>query len=103
MGCLVGDGITVCGNFAEVLPEKPKDFDYETDAKWREPYPKKWKRITIGKTTCDCKEMETHFQPWYGYSWFHSKECALIKRVEERPGLRNLWCFENVETIGYSE
>lgn len=103
MGCIDGGGIVICGNFAEVLPEEPKNFDYMSDAKWLEPYPKKWERIKIGKTTCDCKKIETHFQPWYGFTWYHSKDCALIKRVKERPQLRNLWCFENVEVIGYSE
>lgn len=106
MGCLTNDDGTmfVCGNFAELLPEKPKNFDYMRDAKWLEPFPKEWEkdRIRIGKTTCDCKQIETHYEPWYGFTWYHSKECALIKRVEERPGLRNLWCFENVECIGYS-
>lgn len=106
MGCLSDDEgtIFVCGNFAELLPEKPKDFDYESDAKWLEPWPKEWPdRVTIGKTTCDCKQIETHYAPWYGFTWYHNKECALIKRVEERPGLKNLWCFENVELIGYSD
>lgn len=106
MGCIIGNGMAICGNFSEVLPEKPKDFDYESDAKWMEPYPKAWEkqgRIKIGKTTCDCVEIEAHYQPWYGFTWLHSKACALIKRVEANPGLRNLWCFEDVETIGYSE
>jgi len=97
--------MVVCGNFAEVQPEKPKDFDYMSSAKWLEPFPKEWQndRIKIGKTTCDCKQIETHYAPYYGHTWYHSKECALIKRVEQTPGLRNLWCFENVELIGYSE
>lgn len=96
-------GLIICGNFAEVLPEKPKDFDYEDNCKWMEPYPADLDRIKIGKTTCDCKQIETHYAPYYGFTWFHSKECALIKRVEASPGLRNLWCFDDVETIGSSE
>ena len=95
--------MVVCGNFAEVLPEKPKDFDYQDNAKWLEPFPKDWERIKIGKTTCDCKQMETHYAPWYGFTWLHSDECALVKRVEAHPQLKNLWCFEDVKTIGYSE
>lgn len=95
--------MVVCGNFAEVLPEKPKDFNYETNAKWLEPYPKELERKRVGKTTCDCKQIETHYAPWYGYTWFHSKDCALLKRVEERPQLKNLWCFDNIELIGYSD
>lgn len=95
--------MVVCGNFAEVLPEKPKDFDYERDAKWLEDYPKDLERIKIGKTTCDCKKIETHYAPWYGYSWFHSEDCALLKRVKERPQLLNLPAFDNVECIGYSD
>jgi len=103
MGCKFFEGGIMCGNFAEVLPEKPKDFDYESDAKWLEPYPKEMERIRIGKTTCDCKQIETHYAPWYGYSWFHVKDCALLKRVKERPQLLNLPAFYNVECIGYSD
>lgn len=103
MGLIDYGGLVVCGNFSEVLPEKPKDFDYMSDSKWLEPYPEKWERITIGKTTCDCVQIETHYAPYYGFTWLHSKECALIKRVEAKPQLRNLWCFDNVETIGCSE
>lgn len=103
MGCLpFGNGF-ICGNFNEVLPQKPENFGYDQDAKWMEPYPPKWKRRVIGKTTCDCKQIETHFQPWYGYSWYHSNDCALMKRVEARPGLLNLPAFYDVEVIGYSE
>ena len=94
----------ICGNFAKLLKEKPKDFDYMEDSgKWLEPYPKELERIRIGKSTCDCVEIETHYAPYYGFTWYHNKECAIIKRVEERPGLVNLWCFENYKTIGYSE
>jgi hypothetical protein len=49
MSCLTNEDNTmfVCGNFAEVLPEKPKDYDYETDAKWLEPYPEDLEHITV--------------------------------------------------------
>lgn len=103
MGCQISDNMVICGNFAEVLPEKPKDFDYDSDAKWLEPYPEKWERIKIGKTTCTCQKIETHYQPWYGYSWFHTDECALMQRVKDRPSLLNLPAFWNVKTIGYSD
>jgi len=103
MSCISGNGMTICGNFAEVQESKPQNFDYDSDAKWYEPYPKDWERIKIGKTTCDCKKIETHFAPWYGYTWFHTEECALLKKVKERPQLMNLPAFYNVETIGHSE
>lgn len=103
MGCIVGNGVAICDNFAEVQDKKPENFDYMSDANWLETYPKDWERIKIGKTTCDCKQVETHYAPYYGFTWYHSKECALIKRVEAQPQLMNLPAFWNVETIGYSE
>lgn len=103
MGSINYGDVIICGNFAEVLPEKPKDFNYDTDAKWLEPYPKDAERITIGKTTCDCKQIETHFAPYYGFTWYHTDKCALLQRVKARPQLRNLPAFWGVETIGYSE
>jgi len=27
---------------------------------------------------------------WYGVSWFHSKDCALMKYIDSRPQLCNL-------------
>lgn len=105
MGCISDEDGTMfmCGNFAERTDKKPKDFDYQSDGKWYEPYPKELERITIGRTTCDCTRIKTDYAPWYGFTWSHSDECALIKRVKEHPQLRNLWCFDGVETIGYSE
>jgi len=93
----------VCGNFAELLKEKPKNFDYMSSGKWLEDYPKTWERITIGKTTCDCEKIEEHYAPYYGFKWYHNKDCALIKKVEEKPQLRNLWCYDNIEYIGCSD
>ena len=60
-------------------------------------------RVTIGKTTCTCTQVHEHYQPWYGFTWYHSDDCALIRAVKERPGLLNLPAFENVEIIAHSD
>ena len=102
MGMIHYGNVIVCGNFAEVQPSKPANFDYDSDAKWLEPFPKDWERIKIGKTTCDCEQIETHYEPWYGFTWFHTEKCAIVRRVKEKPGLLNLPAFYDYETIGYS-
>lgn len=103
MGVINMGGVIVHGNFAERTEHKPANFDYESDAKWYEPYPPELERITIGKTTCDCKRIKTDYAPWYGFTWWHDDDCAIVKRVKERPSLLNLPAFYDYELIGYSE
>lgn len=90
MGCIVGQNITICGNFAKLTRRKPKG--YNKDYKIIIPYPFKW-REKIGGIECDCTEVEEHFQPWYGFDWYHSPTCAILKRIERHPGIQNLFQF----------
>jgi hypothetical protein len=103
MSCISESGLTICGNFSDILPEKPKNFDYSRDAKWLEPYPEKRPRIKIGKTTCDCKVVEVSYQPYYGIDVYHSDDCAIVRRVKEHPQLLNLPAFYNYDVIWSSE
>jgi hypothetical protein len=71
---------------------------YETmipfDFKWRE---------KIGKVECDCKEVREIYAPYYGWTWEHSDDCALIKQLEKKPQLGNLWCYQSLPIIAQSE
>lgn len=57
------------------------------------PYFFKW-REKIGKIECDCKEVLETYMPYYGCTWYHSQECALIKQLKDKPHLKNLWCYQ---------
>lgn len=88
MGLVVFNNSIVCGNFAKLKRRKPKNW-IDKDYKILVPYKFKW-RDKIGKVVCDCKECEEHYQPYYGTTWFHSKECALMKYIDKRPQILNL-------------
>ena len=90
MGCISSGSLIICGNFAEVLSEKPKDFDGMKDYKWLEPYSFDW-RETLGKTICNCKTVEVHYAPYYGFDYYHTKGCNLLKKLEAEPQLENLY------------
>lgn len=53
------------------------------------PFDFKW-RHKIGKVECNCKEVVECYRPWYGVSWFHSKDCAFIKYINTHPQICNL-------------
>lgn len=97
MGLIELNGALVLGNFAKVTKRKPKNW-MENGYKIVVPYDFKW-RSKIGKVECDCKVCEEHFMPWYGTSWFHSKECAYIKHFQRYPGILNLNNFYDFDYI----
>lgn len=104
MGVMQFGDVIVHGNFAEVLPEKPKDFNYEHDAKWLEPYPKEWAdRVRIGKVICTCKVVEVHYAPYYGFDFYHTKGCNLMRQIKARPQLVNLPAYEDLPNIVFYE
>lgn len=104
MGVAVFGDVIVHGNFAEVLPEKPKDFNYETDAKWLEPYPEEWKeRVRIGSVICTCKTVEVHYAPYYGFDFYHQDSCNLMRQVKARPQLMNLPAYDHLPAIVFFE
>lgn len=92
MSCLIGENIIICGNFSELTRQKPENHDKAY--KCIIPYPFKW-RVKIGKIKCNCKEVEEHFQPWYGFDWYHMDNCSIIKHIKAHPGIQNLSQYEN--------
>jgi hypothetical protein len=85
------NGAHISGNFNPVTKRKPKNW-IERGYKIIVPYWFKW-RDKIGSIECDCKVCEEHFMPWHGWTWIHSKECALMKYIERRPQIQNLWQY----------
>jgi hypothetical protein len=72
----------------KVTKRRPKKWS-ERDSKWIEPFKFKW-RAKLGTVECNCTEVEVHYQPWYGFSWYHMKECAIGKHLKKYPGILNL-------------
>lgn len=104
MGVVQYGDVIIHGNFAEVLPEKPKDFDYEQDAKWLEPYPKEFEyREKIGSVICTCKKLEVHFAPYYGFDYYHTEDCNLLRQLKDRPSLLNLPWYEHLPAVVFYE
>ena len=101
MSCLHGEGIVLCGNFAKVTRQKPKNW-INNSYKIIVPYKFKW-REKIGKVKCTCKNVEEHYQPWYGVTWYHSNDCALMQRIKKSPQLMNLWCYRHLPFLASTE
>jgi hypothetical protein len=93
MGAIYGDGIVIHGNFAKITKRKPKDID--KDYKTMRPYFFKW-REKIGKIECDCTEVLETYMPYYGCTWYHSDDCALMKQMKAKPHLWNLWRYQHL-------
>lgn len=104
MSCLFSDDgqMVVCGNFEELLSEKPKDFDFENSYRWIEPYPFD-KRDVIGGTVCNCKYVRVNYQPWYGYDYYHQDSCFLMQKYRATPNACYFWAMENLPAITFSE
>jgi len=97
MGCIDNGKVVILGNFAKITKKKPKDW-WDKDYKVMVPYPFKW-REKIGGIECDCNEVLECHQPYYGCDWYHSEECALIKRIKEKPQLMNLWQYSHLPQL----
>lgn len=82
-------GVVVCGNFAEVLPDKPESLDYESSAKWVEPYELEWREV-MGDAICSCTTVEVHYAPYYGFDYYHSETCSLMRKLKSQPQIENL-------------
>ena len=98
MDCEEYGGITICGNFAERLEEKPADFDYMTTGKWYEPYPFET-REKIGHVICSCKRVKVDFAPYYGWDMWHEDSCNLMRQLKAKPQLANLWQYSYLPAI----
>lgn len=88
MGLIEFNGAIVLGNFAKITKRKPKNW-VDKDYKVIVPYDFKW-RHKIGKVECDCKTCIEHYMPYYGCSWYHMDDCAILKHLEKHPGIYNL-------------
>ncbi len=92
MGMISNGKITMIGNFTKprrYKNGKPKNA-WNRDYKAIIPYPFKW-RAKLGKVECDCKECIKMYQPYYGSTWIHSDECAVMKHYKKYPQMNNLW------------
>lgn len=99
MSCIVGNSTSICGNFAKLSKKKPKNYD--KDYKCFVKYPFKW-RAKLGKVKCTCKICEEHFQPYYGWIWYHSEACDIMEHVKKYPQIKNL-IARDVSIITYSD
>lgn len=78
--------LSIIGNFAKprrYKNGKPKDWIHR-DYKAIVPYDLKWRHKTK-RHTCTCKEMIEAYQPYYGFTWYHSKECDFAKKHYLNP------------------
>lgn len=101
MGCITSGGLTVIGNFADLQPNRPENFDYMSDAKWLEDYPLD-KRERIGGTVCSCKKIRVHYSPYYGYDNYHVESCNLMRKIRDKPQLTILWAYNHLPAIIFS-
>lgn len=85
------NGAHISGNFNPITKRKPKNW-IERGYKIMVSYKFPW-RTRIGGVECDCKECEEHFAPYYGFDWYHSKNCALMKYLDRHPQVLNLWQY----------
>jgi len=97
MGCVGNEHIIICGNFNKITKRKPKNW-IDTGYKMYVPYKFDW-RDKVGKTECSCAMILECYRPYYGFSWSHHPECALMVAVEKRPQLMNLWQYQHLPQI----
>lgn len=93
---------TMCiGQFALKTIGK-QDFENPDGYEMTVPFKFKWRK-NIGKVVCDCKEVVENYAPFYGFTWYHSNDCALMKYISSRPSLKNLWQVDTSTVIAQSE
>jgi hypothetical protein len=80
--------MSICGNFVKPTKRRPKNW-IDRGYKIIVPFNFKW-RAKLGKVQCDCTEVWEYYQPWYGYSWFHMPQCAMMRHLDRYPGITNL-------------
>lgn len=89
--------VIICGGAPPLGTLKTNDID--SPYRILVPYKFKW-REKVGKFTCDCTMCEEWYQPWYGVTWLHNKDCALMKQV--RP-METRFGFIDVGVIAQTE
>ncbi len=80
---------------------KPKNW-IENGYTIRVPFDFQW-RATLGKVTCDCTEVIERFEPYYGFTFFHSENCAIRKHLEKYPQMENLLWDRDPRVIAMSD
>jgi hypothetical protein len=90
MGIITNGKIHILGNFAEYTDKKPDSFeeDYKMMVRYDEAL-KGIERPTLGKVVCDCVMVKEHYMPYYGWDWYHSDECAIMKHYNKYPQMAN--------------
>jgi len=78
----------ICGGKALLKNRKPKNW-IDVGYTIKVPFEFKW-RGKLGKVKCDCTEVTENYQPWYGFTWYHSDECAMMKHLDKYPQMENL-------------
>jgi hypothetical protein len=89
MGIKVIDNgnIVMIGNFAKIRKGRPKN-NFDEEYKAIVPFEFKW-RAKLGKVECDCTEVLECYQPYYGFSFYHLDECAIMKHYKKYPQMAN--------------
>lgn len=93
--------MAICGNFNSYTKRRPKNWGH-TGYKMIVPFKFKW-RATLGRAVCNCKTVKEHYQPWYGYTWYHSDECATIKHLNKYPQMENFFWDNDPRVIAMSD
>lgn len=94
--------IFIHGNFAKVKKGRPKRNPYDKEYKAIVPFDFKW-RAKLGRVTCDCKEVLECYQPYYGFTFYHSDECAIAKHLKKYPQMLNFFWESDPMCIAQSE
>lgn len=79
---------------ARIKKKKQKSKNWTTGYIMNVPYEFSC-RDKIGKIECDCKECEEHFTPYYGFSWYHLRDCAMMLHIKKHPQICNLPQFRD--------
>lgn len=80
--------VVVLGNFAKIRRGRPKVDNFMREYKAIVPFEFKC-RAKLGKVECDCTEVLECYQPYYGFSVYHSDECAMMKHYRKYPQMGN--------------
>ena len=95
MGMISNGKITMVGNFTR--PKRYKDGKPKNwmDRDWKAiiPYPFEW-RAKLGKVECNCKEVIEAYQPYYGSTFSHSDDCAVMVHFRKHPQMQNIGDFD---------
>lgn len=92
----------ICGGTSglPLLKEAPKKYDEAYRA--LVPFDFKW-RAKLGKVECNCMHVIESFEPWYGFTIYHSYECAIRAHLKQWPQMENFFWDRNPRVIAMSD